>query len=170
MPAQWFALGGGWSRPKIDKSANVLFALPIKDGPVSGALFLYAPESIKTVVANGDPAPPETNANLVLFRQLSPTPPPLPVFMHYTMNDAGTIVFTSELDGFSSSGTLPRLKTRTARILDSAIMRATLRIGRTGCAALGYSGVSRPCDYSIRLVDTHGGHDTFGEYPLNVNL
>src|SRR2546425_650938 len=88
----------------------------------------------------------------------------------FVLNHAGTIVFTSELDGFSSSGTLPRLKTRAARILDSAIMRATLRIGRTGCAALGYSGVSRPCDYSIRLVDTHGGHDTFGEYPLNVNL
>jgi len=25
-------------------------------------------------------------------------------------------------------------------------------------------------DYSIRLVDTQGGHETFGEYPLNVNL
>jgi len=32
------------------------------------------------------------------------------------------------------------------------------------------AGASRPCDYSIRLVDTQGGHETFGEYPLNVNL
>jgi hypothetical protein len=24
--------------------------------------------------------------------------------------------------------------------------------------------------YSVRLVDSHGGHETFGENPLNVNL
>jgi hypothetical protein len=100
------------SPPKINKSGDVLFALPIKDAAVSGALFLYTPNGIKTVVANGDPAPPKTNANLVFFKSLNPTQPPLPVSLRYTMNDAGTIAFRSEL----STGPLALLQVMDGKI------------------------------------------------------
>ena len=109
-----YALRG--CRPKIDKSGNVLFALPIKDSPVSGALFLYTPDGIKTVVANGDPAPLETNANLAFFQSLNATQPPVARFLRYTISDAGTIAFTSQL----STGPLALFQIKDGKIRELA--------------------------------------------------
>jgi len=109
-----YALRG--CRPKIDKSGNVPFALPIKDSPVSGALFLYTPDGIKTVVANGDPAPLETNANLAFFQSLNATQPPVARFLRYTISDAGTIAFTSQL----STGPLVLLQIKDGKIRELA--------------------------------------------------
>src|SRR5262249_42515001 len=68
------------------------------------------------------------NASLVFFKSLNPTQPPYPLFLRYTMNDAGTIVFTSEL----STGPLALLQVMNGKITGlAAVANADLAVDGT---------------------------------------
>jgi hypothetical protein len=85
--------------PQLDRSGNVVFAAPIKGSNTTGAIFLYGPDGIRTVAADGDLLP-QTNAKVVFFRWQNPesASPQLLTSVGYTISDLGTVSFTSALN------------------------------------------------------------------------
>ena len=82
--------------PVLNRSGDLVFSAAINEGAATGALFLYSADGIKTIAADGDAAPPESNANFVLFQPAYGSPP-LPNSLAYTINDFDTLAFASEL-------------------------------------------------------------------------